>query len=155
MKSDGQSYVNNYHQRRECNVCAREFYGIYLTCVQCWRAENGRTADQYGSLDGKDIRKPADEGRVRVEDGSRKRQCTTVRDDQDGHDGDYYGQGDDGVIQVSDDDEAMDDGPGASSGEEEEDEEEDDVSDEDWQGIAKFLGDDLIQKLRNKNRSTI
>lgn len=59
-------------------------------------------------------------------------------------------EGVDDIIDISDDDQEMLDDCDEPFEESSNDEEED--SDEDWQGIAKFLGDDLIEKLRNKKK---
>jgi len=89
-----------------------------------------------------------------MEDGPRKGGLSDANDDQDDRQSDDYGQGDSECIQISDDDQEDDDGFGASSGEEGpyDEEEDEEHSDGEWKGIAEFLGDEIVNKLRNKKK---
>lgn len=150
-RADGQPYALWKKDERICDNCDDRYLGFGRLCPTCYRSDPDRSTfslrRQGAQVGSENLRSPPDEGRIQLEDGSRKRGFTVPDDDQDDRQSDDYGQGDSLPIEISDDDEEDDDGLGASSGEEEPEE----GSEEDWQGIADFLGADLVAKLRNKN----
>lgn len=167
MRADGQHRSLIKLTRRDCNICGREFYGHYRTCVVCWRKENGFTVDEqyddlpdpsplkrsHAKVGGDALRTVSDAENFHLANRPRKDGVSYPSDESGGSDDEserFNGDGELDVIEIDSDDEEMLAGDNGDFEEEGEDTEE--ASDEDWQGIAKFLGDDLIDKLRNKKK---